>query len=82
MYLKKYNKYKEGNFHEEIFMKKLKKWLGIICAMCLLVNLLMVHASGNLQIEMWTIASTNRVPVLTLSLGNESGQVRYGDMIG
>lgn len=53
-----------------------KKWLSVGCMLCLLVNLLVAHADTNLQLG--TISTTNRVPVLTLSLGSESGQVRYG----
>ncbi len=54
----------------------IKKWLSVSCMICLLVNLLVAHADTNLQLG--TISTTNRVPVLTLSLGSENGQVRYG----
>ena len=56
--------------------KNVKKWLCVGCVLCLLVNLLVAHADTTLQ--MGTITTTNRVPVLTLALGSESGQVRYG----
>ena len=58
--------------------RKLKKMLSIICMMCLLVNLLMVHASGDMHLEMGTIELSNRIPVLTLSVGSGAGQVGYG----
>ena len=32
--------------------RKIKKMLSVICVMCLLVNLLMVHASGDMHMEM------------------------------
>ena len=56
--------------------KKFKKWISVGCILCLLLNLLVAYADTTLQ--MGTISATNRVPVLTLSLGSESGQVRYG----
>ena len=58
--------------------KKFKKMLSLICAVCLFVNLLMVHASGDMHMEMGTIEKSNRVPILTLTPGSGAGQVGYG----
>ena len=57
---------------------KIKKLLSIICVICLLVNLLMVHASGDMHLEIGTIEIANRVPILTLTPGSGAGQVGYG----
>ena len=58
--------------------KKFKKMLSLICAVCLFVNLLMVHASGDMHLEMGTIESSNRIPILTLTPGSGAGEVGYG----
>jgi len=58
-------------------MKNMKKVISIICVLCLLMNLLISNAAGNLNMDMEEMAISNRKPILILTLGNGEGQVRY-----
>lgn len=59
-------------------MKRTKKMISIIGVMCLIVNLLVANATGNETIDTEEMNLSNRIPILTLTPGNEIGQVGYG----
>ena len=59
-------------------MKNMKKVVSIICVLCLLMNLLISNAAGDLNMDTEEMVISNRVPVLTLTPGSGVGQVGYG----
>ena len=70
----KYIKSKKGGCTNETD----KKMIAIICVICLIANILIVNAMGNLQIDAEEMNISNRIPILTLTPGNGIGQVGYG----
>ncbi|MBQ4563925.1 MAG: hypothetical protein IJA58_05540 [Lachnospiraceae bacterium] len=59
-------------------MKKSKKIIAIFCVICLSINLLLVHASDDLHMDTELLEFSNRIPILTLDIGGENGEVGYG----
>lgn len=59
-------------------MKNLKRTIAIVCVLSLMVNLLIVNAAGELYLDTEEMVISNRIPILTLALGNGEGQVGYG----